>query len=178
MSHVAIQPKYGESEMWALNINKKHKPLNINFNASKEQGLNSDTEEKSSVLWLPPWPCWLTMRECETDLGVMITSKLKWKTQVLKVSAEVNKTLGLLHHTCPMLIDVKVKRSLYLAPVKCHMSYATEVWSPSHSMLKLKGFREELHIGFYKSSKVNCPTKKDWFIWICCCLIMTARSRI
>ena len=26
MSHVAIQPKYGESEMWALNINK----ININ----------------------------------------------------------------------------------------------------------------------------------------------------
>ena len=32
----------------------------------------------------------------ETDLGVMITSKLTWETQVLMVSARANKLLGLL----------------------------------------------------------------------------------
>ena len=64
----------------------------------------------------------------EKDLGVMITSKLTWETPVLMVSARANKLLGLLRRTCPMLTDVKVRRSLYLALVKSHMSYATEVW--------------------------------------------------
>ena len=73
----------------------------------------------------------------ETDLGVMITSKLTW-THVLMISATANKLLGLLRRTCPMLTDVKVRRSLYLALVKSQMSYATEVWSPSHSTLRQK----------------------------------------
>ena len=71
-------------------------------------------------------------------LGVTITSKLTWETRVLVVSARANKLLGLLRRTCPMLTDVKVWRSLYLALVKSQMSYATEVWSPSHSTLKQK----------------------------------------
>ena len=71
----------------------------------------------------------------------MITSKLTWETQVLKVSAKVKKLLGLLRCTCPMLTNVKVRRSLYLALVKSQMSYATEVLSPRHSTLKQKAER-------------------------------------
>ena len=77
----------------------------------------------------------------ETDLGVMITSKLTWETHILMVSARASKLLGLLRCTCPMLTDVKVRRPLFLAPVKSQMSYATEVWSPSHSTLKQKAKR-------------------------------------
>jgi len=40
-----------------------------------------------------------------------------------------------------MLIDVKVRRSLYLALLKSQMSYATEVWSPSYSTLEQKAER-------------------------------------
>ena len=107
------------------------------------QGLNSDAEEKSSALWLPPWPATLTYKGVneEKDLCVMITSKATWETQVLIVTAKVNKLLGLLRRTCPMTTDVKVRRSLYLAQVKSQMSYTTEVWSPSHSTLKQKAER-------------------------------------
>ena len=78
----------------------------------------------------------------ETDLGVVITSKSTWETQVLVVSARANKLLGLLHRTCPMLTDVKlVRRSLYLALVKSQMSYATEALFPSHLTLKQKAER-------------------------------------
>ena len=52
-----------------------------------------------------------------------------------------HKLLGLFPRTCPMLTDVEVRRSLYLALVKYQMSYATEVWSPSHSTLKQKAER-------------------------------------
>ena len=77
----------------------------------------------------------------EKDLGVIITSKLTWETTVLMVSAKANKLHGLLRRTCPMLTDVKVRRFLYLALVKSQMSYATEVWSSSHSTLKQKAER-------------------------------------
>ena len=107
------------------------------------QGLNSDAEEKSSALWLPPWPATLTYNPVneEKDLCVMITSKVTWETQVLIVTAKVNKLLGLLRRTCPMTTGVKVRRSLYLAQVNSQMSYTTEVWSPSHSTLKRKAER-------------------------------------
>ena len=71
----------------------------------------------------------------------MITSKLTLETQVLMVSARANKLLGLLRRTCPILTDVKVRISFYLALLKSQMSYATEVWSPSHSSLKQKAER-------------------------------------
>ena len=77
----------------------------------------------------------------EKDFVVMITSKLTWETQVLMVTAKANKLLGLLRCTCPLLTVIKVRRSLYLALVKSQMSYATEVWSPSHSTLKQKAER-------------------------------------
>lgn len=77
----------------------------------------------------------------EKDFVVMITSKLTCETQVLMVTAKANKLLGLLRCTCPLLTVIKVRRSLYLALVKSQMSYATEVWSPSHSTLKQKAER-------------------------------------
>ena len=58
----------------------------------------------------------------EKDLSVTITSKLTWETQILMVTAKANKLLGLLHRTCPMLTDIKDRRSLYLALVKSQMS--------------------------------------------------------
>ena len=59
------------------------------------------------------------------------------------VTAKANKLLSLLRRTCPMLTDVKIRISLYLALVKSQMSYETEVWSraPSHSTLKQKAER-------------------------------------
>ena len=130
-----LQPALTNLDSWSLHNN-------INFNASKCKVL-SVTRKKNPVCY----DYYLDQVDLqrvneETDLGVMITSKLTWETQVLMVSARANKLLGLLRRTCPMLTDVKVRRSLYLALlVKSQMSYATEVWSPSHSTLKQKAER-------------------------------------
>ena len=114
---------------------------NINFNASKCKVI-SVTRMKHPVRYdYHLGQVDLQRVDEETDLGVMITSKLTWETQVLMVSARANKLLGLLCRTCPMLTDVKVRTSLHLAVVKSQMSYATEVWSPSHSTLKQKAER-------------------------------------
>ena len=69
----------------------------------------------------------------EKDLGVVITSNFTWDQQILTVVSKANKMLGLLRRTCPLIKDTRVRRSLYLSLVKCHLNYATEVWSPSIS---------------------------------------------
>jgi hypothetical protein len=74
----------------------------------------------------------------EKDLGVVITSNLTWDQQILAVVSKANKMLGLLRRTCPLIKDTRVRRSLYLSLVKCHLNYATEVWSPAHISLKRK----------------------------------------
>ena len=93
----------------------------------------------------PPWQVDIEAKQnvtstCNASGGVMITTKLTWETQVLMVTATANnyRLLGLLSGTCPMLTDVKVRRSLYLALVKSQISYATQVCSPSYSTLKQK----------------------------------------
>ena len=74
----------------------------------------------------------------EKDLGVVITSNFTWDQQILTVVSKANKMLGLLRRTCPLIKDTRVRRSLYLSLVNCHLNYATEVWSPSNISLNLK----------------------------------------
>ena len=68
----------------------------------------------------------------EKDLGVVITSNLNWDQQILAVVSKANKMLGLLRRTCSLINDTRVRRSLYLSLVKCHLNYATEVWSRTY----------------------------------------------
>jgi len=44
--------------------------------------------------------------------------------------------LGLLKRTCPLITDIKVRRTLYLSLVKSQLSYATVVWSPASVKLR------------------------------------------
>ena len=75
----------------------------------------------------------------EKDLGCIITNHLTWDQQVLVVVCKANKMLGLLRRTCSLLItNTKVRRSLYLSLVKCHLDYATQVWSPALTSLKIE----------------------------------------
>jgi len=49
---------------------------------------------------------------------------------------KVNRILGLLKRTRPLITDIKVRRTLYLSLEKSQLSYATEVWSPASVNLK------------------------------------------
>ena len=74
----------------------------------------------------------------EKDLGVEIKKDLTWEKHISAVVGKANKMFGLLRRTCPLIKDTKIRRSFYLSLVKCHLNYATEVWSPAHISLKLK----------------------------------------
>ena len=100
----------------------------------------------------------------EKDLGVEITKDLTWEQHISAVVGKANKKLGLLRRTCPLIKDTKIRRSLYLSLVKCHLNYATEVWSPAHISLKLKieSSKEEHQDGYYSNGKGSKSTRIGW----------------
>ena len=72
----------------------------------------------------------------EKDLGVTITRNLTWDSHVMRIVLKANRMLGLLKRTCPLMTDIKVRRTLYLSLVKSQLTYATEVWSPASVNLR------------------------------------------
>ena len=72
----------------------------------------------------------------EKDFGVTITRNLTWDSHVMSIVLKANRMLGLLKRTCPLMTDIKVRRTLYLSLVKSQLTYATEVWSPASVNLR------------------------------------------
>ena len=55
---------------------------------------------------------------------------------IMRIVLKANRMLGLLKRTCPLMTDVKVRRTLYLSLVKSQLTYATVVWSPARVNLR------------------------------------------
>ena len=49
------------------------------------------------------------------------------------VQHRVNKQLGVLKRTCYSLTDINIRRTLFLSLVKSKLSYASQIWSPTHN---------------------------------------------
>ena len=71
------------------------------------------------------------------DLGVTTSSNLSWELHVTRIVLKPNRMLDLLKRTCPLITDIKVRRTLYLSLVKSQLSYATVVWSPASVKLRM-----------------------------------------
>ena len=61
----------------------------------------------------------------ENDLGIIVTSTLSWVKHINAIVSKANKLLGLLKRTCPLLLNVAVRRTLYLSLVKSQLCYRT-----------------------------------------------------
>ena len=72
----------------------------------------------------------------EKDLGVTISSNLSRDWHVTRIVLKANTMLGLLKRTCPLITNIKVRRTLYLSLVKSQLSYAAVVWSPASVKLR------------------------------------------
>ena len=83
-----------------------------------------------------PFDCKIkSCRELTTrkDLGVIFSSKLQWNLHINEMVSKANRQLGVLKRTCYSLTDINIRRTLYLSLVKSKLSYATQVWSPTHN---------------------------------------------
>ena len=111
---------------------------NIRFNASECKVLTITRKKKPLLQDYFLGPEKLLRVRKEKDLGVVISDKLTLDSHLHLITAKANNLLGLLKRSCPLLTKVAVRRSLYLAIVKPHLCYATEVWSPAQKSLKVQ----------------------------------------
>ena len=71
----------------------------------------------------------LQKSECERDLGVFVSSDLKWTTNVSNIASRANKFLGMLVKNLNCR-DVDLWKQLYISLVRPHLEFASSVWNP------------------------------------------------
>ena len=72
----------------------------------------------------------LVITSSERDLGVIFTSDLKWKQQVIACAAKANSILGLIRKIF-VNFDLKIVKLLYTVYVRPLIEFAVPVWNPS-----------------------------------------------
>ena len=69
--------------------------------------------------------------DTEKDFGVWVSSNLTSDKQVTEQYSKANKLLGFFVRRASRYIqNTQRRRTLYLSIVRCHLGYATQVWSP------------------------------------------------
>ena len=66
----------------------------------------------------------------QRDLGMSITSDLKWNKQVRDISLKANKMLGFVKRTTHVICNQSVRKALYLTMVRSQLAYGSQVWAP------------------------------------------------
>lgn len=69
----------------------------------------------------------LEFTESEKDLGVIVTADLTWSKQVCNQCSKANKMLGFVRRNLRFVKSIPVRRCMYLALVRSHLCYATQV---------------------------------------------------
>jgi hypothetical protein len=69
----------------------------------------------------------------ETDLGVIITSKLSYTEHIDNIVSRSSQKLGLIKRHCNMISDKHAKRTIYLSLVRSLFEHCSQIWRPSNS---------------------------------------------
>ena len=75
---------------------------------------------------------------CERDLGIHISSDLKWKTHIDSIASKANRVLGMLKKTFTSR-DALLWKMLYVSLVRPHLEFAAPIWN-SHTKGDIKTF--------------------------------------
>jgi hypothetical protein len=71
------------------------------------------------------------------DLGVSVSDDLSWKNHLCSIISRANRQLGLIKRTLGPSAPIKCKLLLYKTLVRPLLSYASQVWFPGKTQLKL-----------------------------------------
>jgi len=63
-------------------------------------------------------------------LGITISSDLSWAKHVNVISSKARKLVGLLFWQFYRCAETNIIRKLYIAIVRAHLDYASQVWDP------------------------------------------------
>ena len=107
---------------WLMNLNEnKSKVMHISRKNLKDSYYIESFDGKSQS--------WLSVRTLERDLGIMISSDLKWNYHVKYCANKANKILGMLTRTFEYR-NLELFKSLYTTFVRPHLEFVVAVWSP------------------------------------------------
>ena len=68
--------------------------------------------------------------DSQKDLGVIVTGNLLWNSHIVSISAKANRILGFLKRNCSKEISSNALKVLYLALVRSHLGYCSQIWAP------------------------------------------------
>ena len=68
--------------------------------------------------------------DAQKDLGVILSSDLKWNKHVDITSSKANRMLGFVRRVAMNINDFQVRKVLYLSLVRVLFAYPSQVWSP------------------------------------------------
>ena len=71
----------------------------------------------------------------QKDLGVTVSSDMKWNKHIYEQITKANRMLGMLKRSTGKLKNVDTRRCLYLTLVRSHLAYASQVWSPQNTTM-------------------------------------------
>ena len=72
----------------------------------------------------------LEYADSETDLGLVINTKLNFNFQCDKVLTKAKQQFGLTKRTCYFVQDIKRRRALYLSLIRSQFEHCSPIWRP------------------------------------------------
>ena len=101
--------KFHPDKCKAIRVSLKHKPYNFMYNMN-----NHDLETVIN----------------ERDLGVIVSSNLKWNKHQNSILTKARQKLGLLKRTCSFSKNLLHRKILYLSIVRSQFEHCSQVWRP------------------------------------------------
>ena len=104
---------------WRMELNKSKSAV-LHITRSREPIITQYSVHNSPV----------NQTTSQKDLGMFITSDLKWNKQVQEVSCKANKMLGFVKRSSYDIHNQPVRKMLYLTLVRSQLAYGSQVWAP------------------------------------------------
>ena len=67
---------------------------------------------------------------CHRDLGILMSSDLKWSNHLMFISSRANKILGLIRRSFSSGLHISAKKNLYITLIRSQLTYASQIWRP------------------------------------------------
>jgi hypothetical protein len=119
----------------------------MKFHPDKCKALSVLNRASENGSWMTPFPFrtfFYTLNgvdidfvESEKDLGVYVTSDLKWEVNVVALCTKASSRLGLMKRSLRFVKDRRQKRAFYLSLVRSLFEHCSIIWRPTtHTLLE------------------------------------------
>ena len=69
------------------------------------------------------------------DLGITVTTKLKWPYHHTNILSKASQKLGLLKRSCAFTKNMQYRKILFLAIIRSQFEHCSSIWAPTSSQL-------------------------------------------